>query len=82
LAGLVGLSVYHFCRAFKAATGDPPHRWRLLRRMERARELLQATDWPIGHIATAVGYAETAAFSSAFRRVVGCSPRAFRAQRA
>ena len=27
LAELVGLSTYHFCRAFKQSVGMPPHRY-------------------------------------------------------
>jgi AraC family transcriptional regulator len=37
LSALVGLSPYHFCRAFAASTGLPPHRW-LVERRDRARE--------------------------------------------
>jgi AraC family transcriptional regulator len=80
LAALVGLSVYHFCRAFKVSTGLPPHRWRLARRMERAQELLTATALDITSIGAAVGYEDSAHFSNAFRRVVGCSPTVFRQQ--
>jgi AraC family transcriptional regulator len=80
LAAMVGLSVYHFCRAFKASTGLAPHRWRLVRRMERAQELLAATTQDITSIGAAVGYEDSAHFSSAFRRHVGCAPTLFRAQ--
>jgi AraC family transcriptional regulator len=80
LAALVGLSVYHFCRAFKVSTGLPPHRWRLARRMERAQELLTATSQDVTSIGAAVGYEDSAHFASAFRRHVGCSPTLFRAQ--
>jgi AraC family transcriptional regulator len=80
LAALVGLSVYHFCRAFKVSTGLPPHRWRLVRRMERAQELLTSSALDITLIGAAVGYEDSAHFSNAFRRVVGCSPTVFRQQ--
>jgi AraC family transcriptional regulator len=40
LAGLVGLSPYHFCRAFRQSFGTPPHRYHSSHRIERARTLL------------------------------------------
>jgi len=40
LAELVGLSTYHFCRAFKQSFGIPPHRYHTSRRIERAKALL------------------------------------------
>src|SRR5215831_17224036 len=42
MAAAAHLSVYHFARQFKAATGLPPHQFVILRRVERARQLLQA----------------------------------------
>jgi AraC family transcriptional regulator len=35
------LSAYHFARQFKRATGLPPHQYVILRRVERAQQLLQ-----------------------------------------
>jgi AraC-like DNA-binding protein len=40
LAALIGVSVVHLCRGFKASTGLPPHAWLVARRLESARELL------------------------------------------
>ena len=37
LADLVGLSPYHFARAFKRSFGVPPHRYHIGRRIERAK---------------------------------------------
>ncbi len=78
LAALVGLSPNHYCRAFNAATGLPPHRWRIMRRIERARELLRATSLPIAEIAAMVGYDDPAYFARLFAQVSGCSPRRWR----
>src|SRR6516225_8587474 len=41
LAAVARLSAYHFARQFKAATGLPPHRYVITRRVERARQLLE-----------------------------------------
>ncbi|MDP3749534.1 MAG: AraC family transcriptional regulator [Phenylobacterium sp.] len=48
------------------------------RREELARRLLQAPGSAIGEVAGALGYAEHAVFTRAFRRWTGLSPTAFR----
>jgi AraC family transcriptional regulator len=82
LSALVGLSPYHFCRAFAASTGLPPHRWLVERRIERAKELM-AADPRLGltEVALGVGYAGQSAFGTAFRRVTGTPPSAWRRER-
>ncbi|MBI4977328.1 MAG: helix-turn-helix transcriptional regulator [Spirochaetes bacterium] len=47
-------------------------------RMERARELLKNSDYRILDIAGMVGYTDEFAFSAAFKRIVGLSPKKFR----
>lgn len=47
-------------------------------RVERARQLLRETDEPVKSIALRVGYANQFAFSTAFKRVAGMGPQAFR----
>src|SRR5262249_46639102 len=42
ISAVARLSPYHFARQFKAATGLPPHQYIIVRRVERARQLLQA----------------------------------------
>ncbi len=76
LADLVGLSSFHFARAFKRSFGVPPHRYHTGRRIERAKVLL--AERSVTDVASAVGFAETSSFSAAFRRATGASPREFR----
>ena len=78
LAGLAELSPYHFVRAFKQSFGVPPHRYHVRRRIERAKALLQEADTSVTAVASAVGFAETSSFSTAFRKVTGTSPRDYR----
>ena len=78
LAGLVELSPYHFVRAFRQSFGVPPHRYHVRRRIERAKALLQEPDTSVTAVASAVGFAETSSFSTAFRKVTGSSPRDYR----
>lgn len=78
LATLVGLSTFHFCRAFKQSTGLPPHRWRLVKRIERACELLLKTEMPVTDIAARVGYDDPSQLASLFRKTLGLSPSRYR----
>jgi len=78
LAGLLDLSRFHFCTAFRLATGQTPHEWLTARRIERARELLGNPDLRITDIALAVGYNTPSAFAASFRRVTGVTPTGFR----
>lgn len=78
LAAIAHLSPYHFCRAFKEAVGEPPHRYQMSRRIEQAKALLADSSLSIAHIATAVGYSSPSRFTTLFRQVTGYSPRDYR----
>lgn len=78
LASLIDFSPYHFARAFKQSFGEPPHRYHMNRRIERAKELLVAPEASVTGVALAVGFAETSSFSAAFRRSTGFAPSNFR----
>jgi AraC-like DNA-binding protein len=65
-----------FARRFQGETGEPFSRWRLRLRMQAAMAALVAGT-PVAVVARHVGYDSAAAFSTAFREVVGTSPRAF-----
>jgi AraC family transcriptional regulator len=78
LAALVTLSRFHFCTAFRLATGRTPHEWLTQLRMNRARELLTDPMLRITDIALAVGFETPSAFAATFRRSVGTTPSEFR----
>jgi AraC family transcriptional regulator len=79
LAAVARLSAYHFARQFKAATGLPPHQYVILRRVERARQLLQAgTDLSLAEVAADAGFSDQSQFSYHFKRMVGVTPGQFR----
>jgi AraC family transcriptional regulator len=79
LADLVRLSRFHFCTAFRKATGFSPHQWLVRIRMERARELLTNSRLTITEIALAVGYQTPSSFTQAFRASTGTTPTEYRA---
>src|SRR5262245_47307110 len=75
MAAAAHLSVYHFARQFKAASGLPPHRYVILRRVERARELLrQDRDISLAEVAARAGFSDQSQFSHHFKRLVGVTP--------
>jgi AraC family transcriptional regulator len=81
LAELVGLSLYHFARAFTQSFGVPPHRYHMARRIDRARSLLQMPALSVTQIGIQIGFRETSSFTRAFRKFTGLTPTEYRRQR-
>jgi AraC family transcriptional regulator len=75
LAAECRLSVSHFCRCFKQSFGVPAHRYVIQRRVEFAKSLLRDSSMPLAEIALRSGFNDQAAFSRAFRAIVGTSPK-------
>jgi AraC family transcriptional regulator len=79
LAAVARLSPYHFARQFKAATGLPPHRYVITRRVERAKQLLQGRgDRSLAEVAACAGFSDQSQFSRHFKRLVGATPGKYR----
>jgi AraC family transcriptional regulator len=78
LAGLVRLSPFHFARAFRQSFELPPHRYLTTRRLDRAKTLLAEPQLSVTEIGVQVGFSDTSAFSSTFRKHVGLSPTEYR----
>ena len=72
------LSVSHFARAFRQATGMPPHRWLMNRRIERAKELLLKGELELAQVALACGFVDQSHFTRFFVRSEGRSPGRWR----
>jgi AraC-like DNA-binding protein len=73
LAKIAGISAFHLARAFRLATGLPPHAYLEMVRIGKARELL-ARGVPIADVSLATGYAEQSHFTHRFRRALGITP--------
>ena len=80
LAGLCDLSVVHFAKAFKQSTGFAPHAFVNLRRIERAKELLQKSDLTVTGIAASLGFTDHSHLAKVFRRYTGTSPTAYQSE--
>jgi AraC family transcriptional regulator len=79
MAAVARLSVYHFARQFKGATGLPPHQFVIARRVERARQLLQGGgDLSLAEVAACAGFSDQSQLSRHFKRLIGVTPGQFR----
>jgi len=78
LARQVGLNDCTLKRQFRQVFGTTVFGYLHHYRMEQARTLLQENQLSIGAIAHTVGYSNPCAFSTAFRKQFGVSPRAMR----
>lgn len=74
LAGVAGLSPYHFARAFRTDTGDTPHRYVVRRRLVRARDLVLHSSMSLAEIARATGHSSQSRLTEAFVRHFGSTP--------
>jgi AraC-like DNA-binding protein len=77
LAAIAGMSRFHFQRLFTATYGHSPAVHLSLRRVERAQDLLRATNLTVTEVCHAVGFTSLGSFSSRFRTLVGESPSEF-----
>ena len=78
LAGVAGLSIYHFSRVFSRHTGETVQAYVRARRVERARALLAGGTMPLAEVAFACGFAHQSHFTATFRTATGETPGAFR----
>lgn len=78
LARDAGLSRSVFAKRFTDLVGEPPLRYLIGLRLDKAAELLRRTDHSIAEIAAATGYDLEPAFSRAFKHRYGLSPSHWR----
>ncbi|HQZ36420.1 MAG TPA: AraC family transcriptional regulator [Ilumatobacteraceae bacterium] len=71
VAAVAGISKFHFHRLFSATYGLTPSSYLTQRRIERAQDLLRATNLTVTEVCFAVGYSSLGSFSSRFKELVG-----------
>lgn len=74
----VHLHPAYFSASFKRAAGLGPHEYVSRYRLERARDLLVASDIPLREIARRTGFYDAAHLIRVFRRFQGTSPGRYR----
>jgi AraC-like DNA-binding protein len=80
MAREAGLSETYFCTMFRRTFGTPPYRYILLSRLERAKELMADPGRSLTDIAMESGFGSLSRFSTAFSRLMGMTPSAYRRQ--
>ncbi|MFG1797744.1 GlxA family transcriptional regulator [Nocardia sp. NPDC049149] len=79
LARRASVSTRTLLRRFTAETGTTPHRWLTLQRIRRAQHLLEDTTLDVEQIARATGMGTGPLLRHHFRRIVGVTPKEYRA---
>ena len=78
LAAMAAMSERSFIRRFRETTGMSPGDWLVSARVDRARELLEATSLSVDTIAAECGFGSAITLRHHFRRKLGISPSAYR----
>lgn len=78
LAHQVGLNRNKLCYGFKQLFGSPIFEYCRELRLQQAMRLLKEGDTPLVDIALQIGFKHAPAFSTAFKKRFGCSPKQFR----
>lgn len=78
VAEVLGLNASYFSQLFKQATGETFVHYRIRRRMEKAKKLLQLPHYRITDISYEVGYADHPHFTKTFKKYTGQSPSEYR----
>jgi AraC family transcriptional regulator len=78
LAQIIGVSRRHLSRAFREATGRTIHQYVEESRFRKATEMLRDTDLLLKDIAFRLGFEHACSFSTAFRKMTGETPKAYR----
>lgn len=78
LARIAGISPRHFIRAFHESVGQTPAKFVLATKVDHAKYLLANSDQSALEIAINCGFCHAQHFSTAFKKLTGCTPSAFR----
>jgi len=78
LARAVHVTPEHLCRIFKAETGSPPAKYFKSLRMQKAKELLEATSLNIKEIISLIGVKDASHFVRDFEAAYGLTPSRYR----
>lgn len=78
IAHELGYSYSYVSEVFKEVTGNTLQNYLIEVRIRRAKELLETKRYSIGEISTLLGYKNQQSFSRVFKKVVGCTPIAYK----
>jgi AraC-like DNA-binding protein len=72
------LSVNHLLRTFKQAFNKTPHQFLVDLRLQRARQLLKTTDYPVNEVVTIIGFECPSSFIRLFKKHFNTTPLHYR----
>jgi AraC-like DNA-binding protein len=73
LEAITGPDRYALSRHFRASFSTSPHRFLLMRRLQRARRMIEANE-PLAQIAIAAGFSDQSHFNRHFKKAFGVTP--------
>ena len=73
LEAITGLDRYALSRHFRATYATSPHRFLLMRRLQRARRMIKAGE-PLAEIAAGAGFSDQSHFNRHFKKAFGLTP--------
>lgn len=73
LEAISGLDRYALSRNFRALYATSPHRFLLMRRLQRARDMIKAGE-PLAEIAAATGFTDQSHLNRQFKKAFGVTP--------
>jgi two-component system response regulator YesN len=78
VADQLGLNASYFSQLFKQMTGETFVQYRIRKRMDKAKKLLEQPHYRIIDISYEVGYADHPHFTKTFKKYTGLSPSEYR----
>ncbi|CAG7615331.1 AraC family transcriptional regulator [Paenibacillus allorhizosphaerae] len=78
VASFVGVDRGYFSKKFQEAYGVPPIKYLQKLKLDKAKYMLERTDYKLTEIALSVGYPDLFSFSKSFKKHYGMSPNAYR----
>jgi AraC-like DNA-binding protein len=79
IAGIAGLSRYHFLKAFTAQFGLTPHAYQIHLRIERSLPLLRQGMSPT-QVAESMGFNDQSHYIHHFKRIMGITPGQYKSK--
>ena len=80
MAARAGMSERTFSRVFKKETGMSPAGFVEAARVDRAKTLLEASDWPLARVAERAGFGSISGLHRGFQKFLGVTPNEYRAR--
>lgn len=78
LSVVASMSTFHFAREFKRTTGTTPHQYLIKFRIDRAKEMLAASELPLIDVGLQSGFSHQSHFTRLFRKLTGTTPLNYR----